>query len=62
MKKQLDARRKDRGNMKHIASVSGGKIVTGCQQHKDEKHQQIAVNLGYCEDFHCENAEDGEDV
>lgn len=35
-----------------------GKVVTGCRQHEDEKHQQIAVNLGYCEDFHCENAEE----
>lgn len=30
-----------------------GKVVTGCRQHEDEKHQRTAVNLGYCEDFHC---------
>lgn len=37
-----------------------GKVAIGCRRHEDEKHQQIAVNLGYCEDFHCENAEVGE--
>lgn len=38
-----------------------GKVVTGCRRYEDEKHQRTAVNLGYCEDFHCENAEGGED-
>lgn len=35
-----------------------GRVVTGCRQHEDEEHQQTAVNLGYCEDFHCENVEE----
>lgn len=38
-----------------------GKVVTGCRRYEDEEHQRTAVNLGYCEDFHCENAEVGED-
>ena len=25
----------------------------GCKLHTDEKHQNIAVNCCYCEDYHC---------
>lgn len=38
-----------------------GKVVAGCLRHEDEEHQRIAMNLGYCENFHCENAQVGED-
>lgn len=38
-----------------------GKVVIGCLRYEDEEHQRTAVNLGCCEDFHCVNAEIGED-
>ena len=30
---------------------------TGCRLHKDKEHQDIAYGCGYCEDYHCFNAE-----
>ena len=33
-----------------------GKVVVGCQC--SEERQRVAVNLGYCEDFHCLNAKE----
>ena len=34
--------------------ITGGPI--GCKEHKDEEHQKIAEDCGYCPDFHCFNA------
>lgn len=30
----------------------------GCSLHKDKEHQRIAEDCGYCEDFHCKNADE----
>lgn len=44
----------------NIQIVNGG--PNGCSLHKDKKHQRIAKNCGYCQDFHCVNAtEDNKD-
>ena len=30
----------------------------GCSLHPDEKHQEIAVACGYCDNFICKNVKD----
>ena len=36
--------------------IKGGPI--GCILHTDEKHQNIALGCGACEDFHCFNVKE----
>lgn len=36
--------------------LNGGTIIggpIGCSLHEDERHQEIAENCGFCDDFHC---------
>lgn len=55
------------GNEKHERISEEAEVIAAALRvmlvdaERDEEHQQTAVNLGYCEDFHCENAETGED-
>ena len=32
-------------------TIKGGPI--GCKLHRDKEKKKIAVNCGYCDDFHC---------
>lgn len=36
-------------------------VVEGCKLHFDEHHQSMAINLGYCKDFHCLNMKEKEE-
>ena len=35
---------------------TGGPI--GCNLHKDQEHQDIALGCGFCDDFHCFRADE----
>ena len=41
---------------KNGKEIIGGPI--GCTKHPDDEHQKIAESCGYCDDFHCFNAND----
>ena len=30
----------------------------GCKLHPDEEHKEIAIGLGYCDDFICKNVKE----
>ena len=38
-------------NSSKTKDIIGGPI--GCKLHKDQEHQQIAINCSYCNDFQC---------
>lgn len=45
----------------HIGEINGKMVksaVDGCVKHPDKEHQDIAVGCGFCDDFHCEHAEE----